>query len=298
MTGTARAIDAQALVRAQTRLGTAALAPWLHVEVAQRMAERLVLMKTQPQAVLDWWARGGGGHDALAKAYPQAAIQPIEPSVVARRFNAVPAPWWRRLMRAQLPAMDEEAVPDRSAQLVWANMVLHHSADPGALMARWRRALATDGFLMLSTLGPDTLALLKDIYRDAGWGAAHAPFVDMHDIGDMLVQAGFTGPVMDQERLTLTWATPEAALAELRTLGINADRARHAGLRTPRWRQRLCDALSARNATSDGRIALSFEVVYGHAFNPPPRFKVAGQTEVSLDEMRTLVKNTPVPRRA
>lgn len=291
-------IDGLALARAQARLGTAALAPWLHVEVAGRMAERLVLMKTQPRTVLDWWARSGGGHDALAKAYPQAAIQPIETSAVAQRTVAAPTPWWRRLMRAQLPALEEEAVADRSAQLVWANMVLHHSADPGALMARWRRALTTDGFLMLSTLGPDTLALLRDIYRDAGWGAAHAPFVDMHDIGDMLVQAGFTGPVMDQERVTLTWATPEAALAELRTLGINADRARYAGLRTPRWQQRLCDALRARAATNDGRIALTFEVVYGHAFNPLPTFKVAGQTEVSLDQMRVMVKNTPVPRRA
>jgi malonyl-CoA O-methyltransferase len=298
MTGTARAIDAQALARAQARLGTARQAPWLHVEVAKRMAERLVLMKTQPQTVLDWWARGGGGHAALAKAYPHAAIQGVEISAVASRATTAPAPWWRRIARKELPVLHEQAVAERGAQLVWANMVLHHSADPGALMAQWRRGLAVDGFLMLSTLGPDTLAKLRGIYRDAGWGSPHAPFVDMHDIGDMLVQAGFNGPVMDQEQLTLTWATPDAALAELHTLGINADSARHAGLRTPRWRQRLCDALREHAADKDGRIALGFEIVYGHAFNPPPRFKVAGQTEVSLDEMRTLVKNTPTPRRA
>ncbi len=298
MTGTARAIDAQALARAQARLGTARQAPWLHSEVAQRMAERLVLMKTQPQTVLDWWARGGGGHAALAKAYPHAAIQAVETSAVVSRAPVAPAPWWRRLVRKELPVLHEAAVAERSAQLVWANMVLHHSADPGTLMAKWHRALAVDGFLMLSTLGPDTLAALRGIYRDAGWGPAHAPFVDMHDIGDMLLQAGFTGPVMDQEQLTLTWATPEAALAELRGLGINADPARHAGLRTPRWRQRLCDALRERAADTQGRVALTFEIVYGHAFNPPLRFKVAGQTEVSLDQMRTMVKNTPVPRSA
>ena len=155
-------------------------------------------------------------------------------------------------------------------QLLWANMMLHAVADPAALMQRWRRALAVDGFLMFSTLGPDTLAGLRALYRESGWGVAHAAFTDMHDLGDMLVAAGFADPVMDQERLTLTWATPEALLGELRTLGGNADPARFAGLRTPRWRARLLAALRER-AAADGRIALEFELIYGHAFNPPPR---------------------------
>jgi malonyl-CoA O-methyltransferase len=296
MSATARAIDAQALARAQRRLGMAEQAPWLHREIAGRMAERLVLMKSQPQTVLDWWGRSGGGHAALAKAYPKAAIHRVEIGSVAQA--APPPGWWQRLTQRQPPTQSEDAVAENGGQLVWANMVLHHSADPGALMVQWRRALAVEGFLMLSTLGPDTLAALRHIYRDAGWGAPHAPFIDMHDIGDMLVQAGFTGPVMDQELLTLTWATPEAALAELHGLGVNADPARHAGLRTPRWRRRLCDALRAHAAGQDGRIKLGFEIVYGHAFNPPPRFKVAGQTEVSLEEMRAMVKNSPVQRGA
>jgi malonyl-CoA O-methyltransferase len=291
---TARSIDVQALARAQRRLALAAEAPWLHREIAGRMAERLVLMKAQPQTVLDWWARSGGGREALAAAYPNAAIHAVETPAVARRLSAQPPPpWWRRLMQPAAPLLSEDSVAQGGAQLVWANMVLHHSADPGALMAQWRRALAVEGFVMLSTLGPDTLRLLGQIYRDAGWGPAHAPFIDMHDIGDMLVQSGFSGPVMDQEQITLTWASPEAALAELRGLGANAHLARHAGWRTPRWRQRLGDALHERAAGTDGRIALGFEIVYGHAFNPRPRLKVAGQTEVSLELMRAMVKNSP-----
>ena len=143
---------------------------------------------------------------------------------------------------------------------------------------------------MFSTLGPDTLAGLRALYRDAGWGTAHAAFTDMHDLGDMLVAAGFADPVMDQERLTLTWATPEALLGELRTLGANADPARFAGLRTPRWRARLEAALRER-ATADGRIALDFELVYGHAFNPPPRAKVAGETRVPLEDLRSMARS-------
>jgi malonyl-CoA O-methyltransferase len=290
---TARTIDAQALRRAQHRMASAPEAPWLHQEVARRMAERLPLIKAQPATVLDWWSRAGGSQVVLRQAYPKTALKAVETLATlsgptAAATKAPQTPWWRR-WTSSTPSLADADVPERGAELVWANMVLHHSADPGALMVQWRRALTVDGFLMLSTLGPDTLRGLRELYRDAGWGSPHAAFIDMHDIGDMLVGSGLAGPVMDQEMLTLTWASPEALMAELRSLGINADPARQAGWRTPRWRARLAAALRERAGT-DGRIALGFEIVYGHAFNPPPRAKVASQTEVSLDDMRALVK--------
>jgi malonyl-CoA O-methyltransferase len=114
----------------------------------------------------------------------------------------------------------------------------------------------------------------------------------MHDLGDMLVTAGFADPVMDQETVTLTWPDADAALAELRTLGGNVSPQRFAGLRTPRWRQRLGQTLVERAGTGDGRIALEFEIVYGHAFRPAPRPRLAAQTEVSVDEMRQMVRST------
>jgi malonyl-CoA O-methyltransferase len=103
------------------------------------------------------------------------------------------------------------------------------------------------------------------------------------------VHAGFADPVMDQEVLRLTWATPASLLTELRSLGGNADRARHAGLRTPRWRARLEAALAER-AGADGRIALEFEIVYGHAFKPPPRARVAGETRLDAGELQRMAR--------
>jgi malonyl-CoA O-methyltransferase len=105
----------------------------------------------------------------------------------------------------------------------------------------------------------------------------------------MLVAAGFADPVMDQETITLTWSDAKAALAELRSLGGNVDCARHAGLRTPRWRQRL-EAAIAQLAAADGRPALRFEIVYGHAFKPLPRPRVQGETRLSVDELRTMAR--------
>jgi malonyl-CoA O-methyltransferase len=283
---TARTIDGAALDRAVRRSAAARSAPWLHAEVARRMAERLSVVRTTPSLVLDWWGTAGARGDPLRTAYPKAKVVAVQS---AARVLAAPMPWWSaQRWRAAAP-IDASQVEPASAQLVWANMMLHAVVDPGALMAQWRAALAVEGFLMFSTLGPDTLRGLRGLYRDAQWGSPHAPFVDMHDLGDMLIGAGFADPVMDQELLRLTWATPAALLAELRTLGINADPSRHAGLRTPRWRTRLEAALAER-AGPDGRIALEFEVVYGHAFNPPPRVRVAGETRLSAQDLQRMAR--------
>jgi malonyl-CoA O-methyltransferase len=175
------------------------------------------------------------------------------------------------------------------AQLIWANMMLHGVWDPTAVLDRWHRALAVDGFVMFSCLGPDTLRELRDLYARLGWPPAMAEFIDMHDLGDMLVHAGFADPVMDQETLRLSWPDAEALLAELRGLGGNASPSRFAGLRTPRWRQRLVDELNALRGP-DGRLHMRFEVAYGHAFKAPPRPARSSETTVSLEQMRTLVR--------
>src|SRR5215207_921429 len=166
-------------------------------------------------------------------------------------------------------------------------MVLHGVVDPPAAFARWHRLLSVGGVAAFSCLGPGTLRELRELYAAHGWPAPTPGFVDMHDLGDMLVGAGFADPVLDQETLVLTWADADAALAELRQLGGNAAPDRFAGLRTPRWRRRLRDALAER-AGVDGRIALGFEVAYGHGFKPAPRVG-AGEVSVSLDDMRAMV---------
>jgi malonyl-CoA O-methyltransferase len=112
----------------------------------------------------------------------------------------------------------------------------------------------------------------------------------MHDWGDMLVQAGFAEPVMDMERITLTYATPESLLAEFRLLGRNLHRDRFAGLRGKQWLAQLQSALlSLAKPEQNGRLSLTVEVIYGHALKPLPRLKVRSESSVSLQDMRTLL---------
>lgn len=287
-----RPVDRTALAHVLQRLQRAGTAPWLHGEAARRMAERLTVIKLQPAQVLDWWAALGGGGPSLRAVYPKAQIVAVEAAAPAAPAPAA-APWWSpRRWSASLPGAQAEAdVAPGSAQLVWANMMLHAVPDPQAVLRQWHRALAVDGFLMFSTLGPGTLESLRTLYRAQGWPPPLAPFVDMHDLGDMLVQAGFADPVMDQETVTLTWPDAAALLAELRTLGGNVDPARHAGLRTPHWRARLLQALGTL-AGADGRPALQFELVYGHAFKPVPRARVTSETNLPLDDLRAMVRSS------
>jgi len=299
----ARRLDPVAVNAALRRLARAPEPPWLHAEVARRMAEKLQVILHQPELVIDWWSGLGAGAALLAQAYPKARRVLVEPDAawVARSREQVQRPWWsaERWTGAPVSVMGEaDADIPAGAGLVWANMMLHAIVDPTALIAQWQRLLRADGFVMFSCLGPGTLRELRALYERLGWPAATPGFVDMHDFGDMLVQAGFADPVMDQETLTLRWSNPRALLAELRTLGGNAAPDRFAGLRTPRWRARLERELESL-AAPDGTLGLSFEVAYGHAFKAAPRLRAGEATTVSLDDMRAMVSSShgrPKPR--
>lgn len=288
-TAAAADLDPRARDHVLARLARAESAPWLHQEVARRMAERLPVIREAPQCWLDWWGFLGGGAAAVQQQLPRAERVVVEPTEALRRrsADALRAPWWtwpRRRQAGRSVLLEGEPLP--AAQMLWANMVLHLTGSPAQRFARWHDALAVGGFLMFSTLGPDSLRELREVYAELDAPPPHPPFADMHDLGDALAQAGFADPVVDQETLWLTWSSPAALLAELRQLGGHLGRDRHPGLRTPRWRQRLERALAAR-CDDQGRVRLRFELVYGHAFKTAPRPPRGDTAVVSLDQLRS-----------
>ena len=287
-----RPVDVVALARVQQRLLRAVEPPWLHGEVARRMADRLSVIRLQPSRVVDWGSFVGASQRLLAKAYPQAQRVAVELDLARCAATAAQLKrrWWQP-WQSPVEVLTPAQVGPGEAQLLWSNMNLQAVADPASALAAWHRALVVDGFLMFSTLGPGTLRQLAALYAREAWPAAHAPFVDMHDLGDMLVAAGFADPVMDQEIVTLTWSSPQALLDELRAMGSNTAAGRPPGLRTPRWRDRLLSRL-AQTADAQGRVAMDFEVVYGHAFKPLPRPRVSGHTEVPLADMQVMVRRS------
>lgn len=269
--------------------------PWLHEEVARRMEDRLQWIRLEPKAWAHWDPVRGGlaAHALIERRYPRAQCFVADSSRASGPAAGIGRPWWRRWTG---PKLTFGPIPDGAVQMLWANMALHMAAQPQALIAQWHRALAPEGFLMFSCLGPDTLRELRALYGALGWPAPAHDFTDMHDWGDMLVHGGFAEPVMDMERITLTWETPERLLAELRELGANLHRARFPALRGRRWRQRLLDELARGLRQPDGRLALTFEIIYGHAVKPQPVVRVSERSAVSLEDMRALLQSDKRPR--
>lgn len=261
----------------------ASASPWLHEEVARRMEERLEWIKLQPASWAHWGPVRGGlqAHAMLTRRYPDAQCYVMEAAVSNTKFAAkkIANSWWQPARWKAKPA-HFESPPDGAVQMLWSNMALHMAADPQDMMVQWHRALAVDGFVMFSCLGPDTLQELRGLYQSMGWPAPSHEFTDMHDWGDMLAAAGFAEPVMDMERITLTFDTPQRLLQELRGLGRNLHSQRFPGLRARPWRERLYQGLAA------APLQVSFEVIYGHAFKPKPRLAMRAETVFSLAEMR------------
>ena len=135
---------------------------------------------------------------------------------------------------------------------------------------------------MFTTFGPDTLKELRDAFASADSATHTSQFIDMHDIGDMLVHAGFADPVMDMEMVTLTYADATTMMRELKAIGAhNATAGRPRGMMgRERWRRMLAALEAFRR---DGRLPATFEVVYGHAWKPEPRVAADGRAIVRFE---------------
>ena len=242
------------------------------------MLERLDYIKMVPRRVLD--AGSGPLRDArlLGKRYRGAQVIPLDFSLRMLRAGDGRFDFFRKKTSlcadiARLP------VAAGAIDLVWSNMALHWAADPLRVLREFHRVLKVDGLLMFSTLGPDTLAELR---QAAGGGRVHA-FADMHDLGDLLLEAGFAEPVMDMERMTLVYADGAALLADLRASGQTCALA----ARTGEPRRGLAGrgflvALQSRLAAQrrDGKLPVSYEVVYGHAWKAAPKRTADGRSVV------------------
>ena len=264
------------------------------------MQERLQWIKLQPQAWAHWGAVRGGlqAHAKLAALYPSAAcfVAEASPERAQEAARQLAKPWWKPSQWRAAPTRFEMPPPD-SVDMLWANMALHEAADPQALLGQWHQVLRVNGFLMFSCLGPDTARELRSLYAQLGWPPAGHELTDMHDWGDMLVQTGFAEPVMDMERITLTYETPARLLQELAELGRNFHPARFAGLRGRGWRARLEEEMARHLVGEDGRLSLTFEVIYGHALKAAPKVKMSPLSAVSVEDMRRMLQAGSGPSR-
>ena len=271
---------------------------FLRREIASRMFERLSLIKIQPDRILDAGCGEGDDLMALGQAYSTAELLGVDISPTMLKEARDRGKHSYSLMRnflsrwklksLQRPSMKLACaefgalpLPASSINLLWSNLALHWHPQPHRVIREWSRVMRTDGLLMFSTFGPDTFLQLRQAYTSLGMIPPVLPFVDLHDYGDMLVAAGFADPVMDMEKLNITYSSVDKLFSDVRALGGNPLVDRPNGLSgRQRWRE-LRQALE-RQKRSEEHISLTVEVIYGHAFLPRPKKTRSGESIIQF----------------
>ncbi len=252
----------------------------LQREVCARMLERLDFIKLQPARILDAGGGTGWGTRQLAQRYPAAQVIALDIAIGMLQIARGHSSWWRKLFSGAQQTQvcgDIEALPlaSNSVEMVWSNLAVQWCNDLPDTFIELHRVLKADGLLMFSTFGPDTLKELRQAFRGVDQHNHLNRFADMHDIGDMLVDAGFAEPVMDMECLTLTYDDVRGVLYDLKRIGAhNATAGRGQGLMGKNAWARLVE--NYERLRRDGKLPATYEVVYGHAWKPQPRTTVDG----------------------
>ncbi len=239
----------------------------LQREIADRLLARLEVVRLKPQVILDIGC--GTGYDArkLMKRYPRARVLGMDVvEAMANRARRNSGLWRRLTGRCGFACGDAERLPlaPASVDMIVSNLALQW-CDPHTVFAEARRVLRPGGLLMFTTFGPDTLRELRGAWRAADDAPHVHAFIDMHDIGDMLIHAGFADPVMDMEPFTLTYASVMEVMRDIKQLGahnvaLNRTRGLTGKARFARFRA------AYESLAQNGKIPATYEAVYGHAW--------------------------------
>ena len=272
---------------------------FLQREIADRLFERLDYIKLKPARALDLGSGTGYATRKLRQRYAHADILSLDlaPEMLCfAKAQSPAAPILARLLgqspRQNWLCANAEALPlaNESVDLVLSSLMLQW-CDPETVSKEVMRVLKPNGLFMFTTFGPDTLKELRASFRKLDDAPHVNDFVDMHDIGDILVHAGFADPVMDQETITLTYTDLKSMLRELKGIGAhNVLPGRAQGLMGKQRWQGLQSAYESFRR--DGRLPTTYEVVYGHAWKPEfsKRKTVDGEQAIGLAEFKRMVK--------
>ena len=198
---------------------------FLQAHLAATLDERLNILKQHPAKILLAGADGNESYRLLKFRYPQTHFQEFDSRTeylqAAQLIRKSKQNWWQKLS-GDLPIQthSDQLPANAAADMVWSNLGLLHQSAPQQVIANWAGALKPDGLLFCSHFGPDTLKEILTLWREHGIIVQAPRLLDMHDLGDILLQHGFYDPVTDMNMLTLQYTTVERFIDDMVTAGL------------------------------------------------------------------------------
>ena len=240
----------------------------LQQEVQLRTLQKLDPISITPQRVLDLGCGTGAGVVQLKKRFGKAQVIGGDFAEQMVRLARNNGRWWQKRPYLTLDAHQLPFV-DASIDVVYSSLMLQWSQDLDRVLTECRRVLRPGGLLLFSSLGPDTLIEMRRASARVDGSSRVNGFFDMHDVGDALVRAGFDAPVLDVDRITMTYSTLRELAHDLKGIGAhNVTQGRLRGMTSrQRWRQ-LEQAYE--EFRSGGRLPATYEVFYAHGWASDP----------------------------
>ena len=246
-------------------------ADYVHRASCEGLIDRLGPVRIAPRTILDLGAATGGSGRALSKVYRNATVICLDASAdmlrIATRSRGFLTKY--RPVGIQANALQIPLLPG-SVDLVFCNMMLPWIADLPACFAEVARVLSKGGVFAFSTLGPDSMSELREAWASIGETGRVHEFADMHVVGDALMQSGLADPVLDVDRLEISYPSVNKLLDDLNDCGASNDPFLGDPLAENQARLKsMLEALAGQGR--QGNLSLDRERVEGHAWGVGPR---------------------------
>jgi malonyl-CoA O-methyltransferase len=235
------------------------------------LIERLEFFAVEPDLLLDVGAGTGFASQLLQKYYKKSSILALDLAI-----NMLFQARLRCATRFRSPfnfvCGDAESLPvvDSSIDMIFSNLTLQWCQNLNLVFQEFRRVLKPGGVLVFTTFGPDTLVELRESWSRVDDTVHVNSFPDIHDVGDAMIQAGFSGPVLDAERITLTYPDIYRLMRDLKKIGAhNVNDGRRRGLTGKSQLEEL--EKSYENYRTGQTLPATYEVVYAHGWAPFPK---------------------------
>ena len=229
---------------------------FLQNEIANRLAEKLKVISIKPQTIIDLGSGTGFLSEKTAKIFPNSILVCVDFAQQSLLENSQNLKVCANAYKLPFAS--------NSVDFIVSNLMMQWCPDLTTLFNECFRVLKPQGLFLFTTFGPDTLKELKRSWSVVDSSAHVNNFIDMHDIGDQMLQSGFQSPIMEMEKLILTYEKVVDLMHDLKAIGAQNVANRSKALTGKTKFKKMIEMYE--NYREDGKLPATYEVIYGHAW--------------------------------